>query len=157
MKVWCDPEGDKENVDPAGGGPAGRAHLGGGPAADPAARGGAGGGFRAGRGPAAAAAAAAAGGGSRGGRKRGSVPLADITPAEPVPAPRATGGKGGQSSDAPLKAGEVSVAVAPLSRRLRSSHALGDPSKTALGSRAREEAAAAARRLSAGGGLRACR
>ena len=149
MKVWCDPEGDKENVDPA--------HPGGGPAARPAARGGAGGGVRAGRGPAVAA-PAAGGGDSRVGRKRGCVPLADITPAEPVPAPPATGGKVGQSSDAPLKAGGFLTADAPLSRRLRSSHVLGDPSQAALGSRAREEAAAVvARRFSAGGGLRACR
>ena len=92
------------------------------------------------------------------GRKRGCVPLADITPAEPVPAPPATGGKVGQSSDAPLKAGGFLTADAPLSRRLRSSHVLGDPSQAALGSRAREEAAAVvARRFSAGGGLRACR
>ena len=131
MKVFWDPEGDKENMDPAGGS-AGRA----GPA--PAASG-------RGQGPAEFLAPK---GGPRlggGGRKRGGVPLADITPKEELPAP--AGAKGG-----------ALPVSAPAGVEARSAGRAGRPPPGGAGNGpavAREEAAVA-RRLS-GGGLRACR
>ena len=135
MKVFWDPEGDKENMDPAGGTAV---------QAPPAASG---------RGQSPAELLSPKGGLrlGRGGGKRGGVPLADITPKEELPAPagakEAKGAKGNPlCAPPPAGASNQSVGRAP---RLPLRGLGGGPAVA-------QEEAALARRLS-GGGLRACR
>jgi len=131
MKVFWDPEGDKENMDPAGG-PAAQA--------PPAASG-------RGQGPAELLSPKGGLRLGRGGRKRGGVPLADITPKEEVPAP--AGGKGGKGDPlcAPPPAGVTNQSMGQAPRL---------PLRGVGGPAVAQGEEAAARRLS-GRGLRACR